>query len=59
MKITLVAGRILKLKLIIKTKLQTTNKMTTKNKFSENDFNATIGNSVLQVVVLKIIVGIK
>ena len=47
MKITLVAGRILKLKLIIKTKLQTTNKMTTKNKFSENDFNATIGNSVL------------
>ena len=26
---------------------QTTNKMTTKNKFSENNFNATIGNTVL------------
>ena len=29
------------------TKIQTTNKMTTKNKFSENNFNATIGNTVL------------
>ena len=33
------------------TKLQINYKMTTKNKFSENDFNATIGNTVLAEVV--------
>ena len=31
----------------LKTKIKITNKMTTKNKFSENNFNATIGNTVL------------
>ena len=32
---------------LLQTKFQITNKMTTKNKFSENDLNATIGNTVL------------
>ena len=34
------------------TKLQNTNKMTTKNETPKNDFNATIGNTVLCEVLL-------
>ena len=36
------------------TKIQNTNKMTTKNKFSENNFNATIDNTLLSAVFLDI-----
>ena len=35
---------------LLQTKIQNKNKMTTKNKLSENDFNATIGNTVLAEV---------
>ena len=44
--------RVLPMVALLITKFQITNKMTTKNKLSENDFNATIGNTVLSAVFL-------
>lgn len=45
-------SRVLPMVALLKTKLQITNKMTTKNETPKNDFNATIGNSVLSAVLI-------